>query len=76
MKKGIKFVVGQHGGQTNKYNVGIEIERSVADILFSNSIMALNLHHACEWAGVKKLISIMTSCAYPDTGVEILKEED
>ena len=31
-----KFVVGQHGGQTNKYNVGIEIERSVADILFSN----------------------------------------
>ena len=59
------------------YNGGIEFNRMYpADILFSNSIMALNLHHACEWAGVKKLISIMTSCAYPDTGMEILKEED
>jgi GDP-L-fucose synthase len=59
------------------YNGGIEFNRMYpADILFSNTVMGLNLHHACEWAGVKKLISIMTSCAYPDTGMEILKEED
>lgn len=36
IKKGAKFVLGQHGGQINKYNVGTEIERNVADILFSN----------------------------------------
>ena len=59
------------------YNGGIEFNRMYpADILFSNTIMGLNLHHACEWVGVKKLVSIMTSCAYPDTGMEILKEED
>lgn len=59
------------------YNGGIEFNRMYpADILFSNTVMGLNLHHACEYAGVKKLISIMTSCAYPDTGMEVLKEED
>lgn len=59
------------------YNGGIEFNRMYpADILFSNTIMGLNLHHACEWVGVKKLVSIMTSCAYPDIGMEILKEED
>ncbi len=57
------------------YNGGIEFNRMYpADILFSNTVMGLNLHHACEWAGVKKLISIMTSCAYPDTGMEVLEE--
>jgi GDP-L-fucose synthase len=59
------------------YNGGIEFNRMYpADILFSNTVMGLNLHHACEYVGVKKLISIMTSCAYPDTGMEVLKEED
>ena len=36
MGKGAKFVLGQHGGQTNKYNVGVEIESKVSDIRFSN----------------------------------------
>tara|TARA_R110002050_G_scaffold180192_4_gene313794 strand:- start:2156 stop:3109 length:954 start_codon:yes stop_codon:yes gene_type:complete len=59
------------------YNGGIEFNRMYpADILFSNTVMGLNLHHACEYVGVKKLVSIMTSCAYPDTGMEVLKEED
>lgn len=58
------------------YNGGIEFNRMYpADILFSNTIMGLNIHHACEYASVKKLVNIMTSCAYPDTGMEILKEE-
>jgi len=58
------------------YNGGIEFNRMYpADILFSNTVMGLNLHHACEWANVKKVLSIMTSCAYPDTGMDLLKEE-
>ena len=58
------------------YNGGIEFNRMYpADILYSNTVMGLNLHHACEYLGVKKVLSIMTSCAYPDTGMEILKEE-
>ena len=58
------------------YNGGIEFNRMYpADILFANTIMGLNIHHACEYVNVKKLVNIMTSCAYPDTGMEILKEE-
>ncbi len=58
------------------YNGGIEFNQMYpADILYTNTIMGLNLYHACEYAQVKKLVSIMTSCAYPDTGMEDLKEE-
>ena len=58
------------------YNGGIEFNRMYpADILYSNTVMAMNIHHACEYLNVKKVVSIMTSCAYPDTGMEILKEE-
>ena len=58
------------------YNGGIEFNRMYpADILYSNTVMGLNLHHACEYLGVKKVLSIMTSCAYPDTGMDLLKEE-
>ena len=58
------------------YNGGIEFNRMYpADILYSNTVMGLNLHHACEYVGVKKVLSIMTSCAYPDTGMDLLKEE-
>ena len=59
------------------YNGGIEFNRMFpADILYTNTMMGLNLHHGCEYLGVKKVLSIMTSCAYPDTGMEVLKEED
>ena len=58
------------------YNGGIEFNQMYpADILYTNTIMGLNLYHACEYAQIKKLVSIMTSCAYPDTGMEELKEE-
>jgi GDP-L-fucose synthase len=58
------------------YNGGIEFNRMYpADILYSNTIMGLNLHYACQYMNVKKVLSIMTSCAYPDTGMELLKEE-
>jgi len=59
------------------YNGGIEFNRAYpADILYTNTVMGLNVHHACEYVGVKKLMSIMTSCAYPDTGMEVLHEKD
>ena len=58
------------------YNGGIEFNQMYpADILYTNTIMGLNLYHACEYAQIKKLVSIMTSCAYPDTGMEDLKED-
>ena len=58
------------------HNGGIEFNRMYpADILYANTVMGLNLYHACEYAQVKKTISIMTSCAYPDTGMEVLKED-
>tara|TARA_R100000008_G_scaffold82393_1_gene66646 strand:- start:2272 stop:3225 length:954 start_codon:yes stop_codon:yes gene_type:complete len=58
------------------YNGGIEFNRMYpADILYANTVMGLNLYHACEYANVKKTVSIMTSCAYPDTGMEVLSEE-
>ena len=58
------------------YNGGIEFNRMYpADILYANTVMGLNLHHACEYMKVKKVLSIMTSCAYPDTGMELLKEK-
>ena len=58
------------------YNGGIEFNRMYpADILYSNTVMGLNIHHACEYVGIEKILSIMTSCAYPDTGMDLLKEE-
>jgi len=58
------------------YNGGIEFNRMYpADIFYSNTTMGLNIHYACQYMRVKKILSIMTSCAYPDTGMEVLKED-
>ncbi len=57
------------------FNGGIEFNRQFpADILYKNSMMALNVHRAAQVAGVKKVISIITSCAYPDNGLEVIPE--
>ncbi len=58
------------------YNGGIEFNRMYpADILYSNACMGLNLYHASQYCRIRKLVSVMTSCAYPDTGMEVLKED-
>lgn len=58
------------------FNGGIEYNRRFgADILHKNSAMALNIHRAAQKAGTKKVLSIITSCAYPDNGAEVIKEE-
>ena len=57
------------------FNGGIEFNRRYgADILYKNSMMALNVHRAAAYSGVKKVISIITSCAYPDNGLEVIPE--
>lgn len=57
------------------YNGGIEFNRLYpADILDQNIRMALNVHKASHEFGVQKVLSIITSCAYPD-GADVLKEE-
>lgn len=59
------------------YNGGIEFNRrEPATIFEKNTLMAINIHKACVEFGVKKIVSVMTSCAYPDTGMEVLNEED
>jgi GDP-L-fucose synthase len=53
-----------------------------ADIFHRNSVMGLNLLEACKKHGVKKVVSIVASCAYPwyddrrDCAREILQEDD
>jgi GDP-L-fucose synthase len=47
-----------------------------ARILQANTVMGLNVHEACRVTEIKKVVSIMSSCAYPDTGMEILNEKD
>ncbi len=59
------------------YNGGIEFNRLYpADILFQNTTMGLNLFDACVNTSVRKIVAVMTSCAYPDKGWEVLKEKD
>ncbi len=60
------------------YNGGIEFNRLYpADILFANITMVLNLLEAMTvYRQVKKIVHVMTSCAYPDKGWEILSEKD
>jgi GDP-L-fucose synthase len=59
------------------YNGGIQFNlANPAHILYTNTVMGLNIYEACRVAEVKKLLSIMSSCAYPDTGMEILNEKD
>ena len=59
------------------YNGGIQFNlANPAHILYTNTVMGLNVYEACRIAEVKKLVSIMSSCAYPDTGMEVLNEKD
>ena len=76
----IKFFVSQNPDyciHCAGYNGGIEFNRMYpADILYANTVMGLNLFHACEYSQIKKMISIMTFCAYPDTGEQVLEESN
>jgi len=49
------------------YNGGIEFNRkNPADIFYRNTVMGLNVLEACRQAGVKKVVSVVASCAYGD----------
>lgn len=49
------------------YNGGIQFNRdNPADIFSRNTAMALNVLEACKEIGVKKVVSVVASCAYPE----------
>jgi len=57
------------------FNGGIEFNRKYpAQILEANIRMSLNVFDACKEFKVKKLVSIISSCAYPD-GEELITED-
>lgn len=56
------------------FNGGIEFNRLYpADIFAWNTIMAINVINACQLAKVQKVLSLITSCSYPD-GLDIMNE--
>lgn len=59
------------------FNGGIVYNRKYPyEIFYKNAQMGLNIIETCKEFKVKKVISVMTSCSYPDTDAEILKEEE
>lgn len=59
------------------WNGGIELNRLMpSTIFFRTTQMALNIIQACCHFNVKKMVGIISSCAYPDLGEESLKEID
>jgi len=58
------------------YNGNISFNRKYpADIFFNTTIMGLNTLNACTKVGVKKIVTLLASCAYRGTSQE-LKECD
>lgn len=58
------------------YNGGIEWNRLYpADIFYKTAMMALNVLNVSQRFGVKKVMSVMASCSYPDLGNTVLSEE-
>jgi GDP-L-fucose synthase len=48
-----------------------------AEIFRRTALMALHVLDACQHFGVKKVVSVLTSCAYPDLGPDaVLSEKD
>lgn len=67
------------------YNGGLLLNLSEpADIFYKNTVMGLKLIEACKNNNVKKVISVVASCAYPEkefdgdgiTNKEIMGEQD
>jgi len=49
------------------FNGGIQFNKKFpADIFFNTTQIGLNVLHACQTHGVKKVVSIITSCSYPN----------
>ncbi len=47
------------------YNGGIEFNRRFpADVFYRNTVMGLNVLEACKAHGVKRVVSVVASCAY------------
>lgn len=59
------------------FNGGIKFnELNPAEILNANLQMGLNIYRVSKEENVEKLLSIVTSCAYPDSGDDVLVENN
>lgn len=59
------------------YNGGIEWNRMYPEEIFSRTArMALNVLESCIVANVSRVLSIISSCAYPDKGQDVLYASD
>jgi GDP-L-fucose synthase len=59
------------------YNGGIAFNKNYPAAIFqTNAFMALNVLNCCHRFGVKKVVSILPSCAYAENADGILREED
>ncbi len=47
-----------------------------AEIYHRTTQIGLNVLHSCLQSGVKKIVSLISSCAYPDLGNQLLSEGD
>lgn len=59
------------------YNGGIEFNRLYPDVIFENTVrMAINVLSCCRDFKVKKTLSVLASCSYPNNSSEIPMSED
>lgn len=59
------------------WNGGIEWNKKFpADIFYRTAEMGLNVLNCCNDFNVKKVVSLISSCALPDRGEEVLAEEN
>jgi GDP-L-fucose synthase len=55
---------------------GIQANRSAqADFLYENLMIAANCLHACQLAGVEKVVVLGSSCIYPRDSMQPIREE-
>ncbi len=58
------------------FNGGIQFNKKYpADIFYKTAMMSLNVLNACEYYKVRKVVSILASCAYPNKE-DVLNEND
>lgn len=59
------------------WNGGLQLNlREPATIFLRNTKMALNLLEACQQTGVKKVVSVVASCAYPEWELDCWGDSD
>lgn len=69
--RGIEYVV-----HLATYSGNIQFNQKYpADTFYRTAIMGLNVLNIACWFGVRKIVSILSSCAIADTGADVLTED-